>query len=1658
MAKNQRAGWRKAKTRPVVTPSGEFGQRGREGRKLLFRVSMLVTFAVALVVMLSIELLQRPDLDVPLILSVVSKSDARTPSDPLYTAPNPYAAEDVDYFKAWFGGGPQDPSQNVRVIGDLADATGAMGFKTGRLIKAITKPLETAEAGGPGGDMIAIYLSAGGFVDQGTAYLAVGGSRADDDASWIEFDKLLKAINDTLNDRDDSTNVHVVLFIDAARVGPQWEWGIFADSFAQACQSSLSGPTQRLAVILSASPGERSWWDPRKGRGLFPEAIVQALTGQGDKDGDGIVTVGEIEQHLRDQVGRTAEAIWDAKQTPLLVNKATADWDFISQPESEPEPSFTPVEISNIAGDFESNDALWSRHNALKNEIHTPLAFDPLGWAALERKLSRLDALVLAGTGYRGEYSALRNECENDLSEFERGPKSLPSPATLGELAIQDYFFKPPERTPEFQEMVTAWEAKPEIAAVQLPLTEATTTRFLWPWLTESGLKRDQLALAAELLQEKSLVTRDKPAQLLESFWIRFFSAPDLGHANPRVFQTILESQTLSRKAVCAGDLRALFWIRDRLQVLDQSRGECVDRMLSKDADEVAAGEDRWARRVRPELVALAERARRISDAYQLRDEMLHAIPRIAETLLFDVAAFKSYEQIPDTRSQRLVLAATQQLAHLIVALRLPSRDDPRPMEDLEESVFEMETNARQAFDALTRRLTDRQGEAIGSKAEDARGLRQTYALLVGSGTEDHQDRKRVHNKLVEILRQAAPATGTVQATSAGGNEQALADALNWSTIEGQPVWDAWLNLTRSAERGFRPSTDISIEDAFTAKPPNELVASFENAGSRLRAIAKDLQSGKLTEKFSATELLQTSIAEATDGAELEAIRRELAVWDSQVRARTFLFSFAPVPTRRIGEGRFAIDQQLFLYDHADRSMNEFWCQPRSGDPLYFSNAAGRYLATRHQNTLFSRLPPVLGGRDLNKRLADLTELAMQPTTLAPRPTEQNRSGTLLKFVAGKQVDFDVLQPNQVPTGYASFWGRYGDDRQAIRVGGQDADEVVALRVPKTMPTEANAIVAGLFFRGLRRSGEISLNRLEGGKKTVFRLPRYDAPSVRVERDQTEPERLLIVMDCSKSMVLYPSNQPRKRLDDAKEAVTQFIQNLQGDYEVGLILLGDRFGFEERGGKVVNDGKRLHVVERSGNDENDAGWLRGNEREDHNPNLDVRLALPLNPLNPNQRRAVLREIKSLGGIGTTPTYRALLKAYSHLGNRSGHVILLTDGEPKTITMDGAPLDDRVTDAQRIVDSRRKDIHLTIVKYQFRKGDILKRKFPSATILEAATGPDLLKHLESIRSNPEVTWERNRIPASEKGKFLASVPVEQWPPQGTTVRAGQPVQPAEPYSIRVRVNEFDETLDVSSDVTVEGGEEFALLLSDSQLRHQPFDYEYAAMTKINPKKADAGRYLVHVGPKAERQNRQLTLQIALERASRGMSSGDFTPRPSDIWVELTALRSNDGNRRSNTTYVFALPEFEMRQPIPILLNRIDDFPERFDKIETKAWFRFAGKPLSGIDIPIGTAESFTSEELPGVSFRTERSTNESAGIRLTVTEQYSAERKPGTLRVLPTPLPDRASTVVYEDKGVVVRTFDFDDAEASFSLSACDHELIKENSSLFAQGVVDLVFD
>ena len=673
---NPKASWRKStrQAAPGATTTPEFGARGRSRRKLLFQVSALATLAVGLTAMLVIVWLRKPDRDVPLIVAAVTRS-----SDDCFVPISPFALEDVQLWKKWFAADTDDELDNQQVAfqGEVHESTGEMvdiasGSTTagGLISQLTTQGISRAVPGGPKDDMLALCVITQGLVDQNQPYLIVGNSRPEDKATWILVEDLFKAIHTELEQKD----WRAVLFLDANRAGTVWDWGKLDNSFTSHCQQVAGEYEDRLAVIVSCQDGQRSWWDPNQGHSLFARAMLQSFAGDEavDQDGGGI-SVGEIENFLRTQVASDAARTWDAAQHPKLLTESCRDWSFIATPdwpENIKEES-NAVYIETMRNRFAAIDELWRRHNDVREKTHSPLVTDPLQWSILEKRLARLDQLALAGSGSAADFAKTLAVCKNLLNRFERGPVAVRS-ESFPELALAEYFHTLSASDDEnFQQTFDEWAVKADLKADPFDMKddedrEVKLTSALWQWLLSDKQYPDASVGIADALLVQNHVGHhsEAPVRFLESHLIRLLSAPDLGHVGLADSDRVLRLHNQSRQVAFPSDVRASFWMRHRTAGFDSDRMILIDRILGQRSttgmEDSLAGIEKAAEK-------LILRASEISDAYLLRDQLLHEIPRISETLLGDDTGFADNGE----RIAGLLRAATEATRQLEQQLRL---------------------------------------------------------------------------------------------------------------------------------------------------------------------------------------------------------------------------------------------------------------------------------------------------------------------------------------------------------------------------------------------------------------------------------------------------------------------------------------------------------------------------------------------------------------------------------------------------------------------------------------------------------------------------------------------------------------------------------------------------------------------------------------------------------------------------------------------------------------------------------------------------------------------------------------------------------------------------------------------------------------------------
>ncbi len=114
----------------------------------------------------------------------------------------------------------------------------------------------------------------------------------------------------------------VILVIDACFSGAYQKGMLIAKASPLAID--VIKPAKRLknGIIITAS-GERevASWYPEKKHGLFTYYFLKGISGSADKDGDKVITLGELKEYLKKEVSYMARRLYGREQHPRIEGK-----------------------------------------------------------------------------------------------------------------------------------------------------------------------------------------------------------------------------------------------------------------------------------------------------------------------------------------------------------------------------------------------------------------------------------------------------------------------------------------------------------------------------------------------------------------------------------------------------------------------------------------------------------------------------------------------------------------------------------------------------------------------------------------------------------------------------------------------------------------------------------------------------------------------------------------------------------------------------------------------------------------------------------------------------------------------------------------------------------------------------------------------------------------------------------------------------------------------------------------------------------------------------------------------------------------------------------------------------------------------------------------
>jgi hypothetical protein len=511
-------------------------------------------------------------------------------------------------------------------------------------------------------------------------------------------------------------------------------------------------------VLNSAGPGQIAWAAPELKGSVFGYFLWQALNGAADLDQSGnrdkVVSLQELTRYLKAYVGQWVTERRADIQEPMLL-PADADFPVVfrrsSQPTTVPAPGEADPRWRQIA-------ALWEKHAELRRSASA--GFQPVAWEEFQQKLLRLEQLVEAGAAYDDEFNDTRKRAESLAAMLVHDPVG-------GDVAkysfplLQQYGERP--SAAELAAVTAPWKkppvddksaAKPNAKAAPKPVDAARPYSYClaslaaWDWLLADPAHVSDLPTALKFLD----AANERPAHdPIEMHFLRMLAEhldpPLRQNGADRVYRAIL-ARNIAEQAAAPADVRALYWLQQRMASVDQSRRDAEDRLFVGSPEALTEADALWNSAVGENsrggaYGAAIDRAGEIAAAFQLRDRAWADLPHLARWIL---------------ARQQDAESADEQLRRAIDGARTLSLELDSHLADAEWPAESVAAAARldAALKTLHGMFQDECAE-LKTAGEDKQTLRRIAAVLAVpllSGSE----RNRLRDEYLSIGRKIAPA------------------------------------------------------------------------------------------------------------------------------------------------------------------------------------------------------------------------------------------------------------------------------------------------------------------------------------------------------------------------------------------------------------------------------------------------------------------------------------------------------------------------------------------------------------------------------------------------------------------------------------------------------------------------------------------------------------------------------------------------------------------------------------------------------------------------------------------------------------------------------------------------------------------------------------
>jgi hypothetical protein len=1242
--------------------------------------------AVTLIAGFLVYLMYRP-MRTPLLMAAVTRYAPPWP-------PNAWAQEDVQGLAVL-------DRREVATCVQLAWESHDAGLRQLRSRLAAVRP------GGPGRNVVIVYLSLHGAVDaQGRPCLIPPGA-ATDDRDWLPLRELLHSL--FIEDRPGRVpdRVRKLLILDAGRIASNWGAGILYNAFAERLPEVLSElSVPNLAVLNSSRPGQTAWASPELGGSVFGHFLSRALQGAADVEQgnhDGKVSLQELSRYVTAHVRQWSLENRADVQTPMLY-PADLDMELVYALPVAHQAAESPS--STLDPRWDDIARLWLRHHELARS--RPYRRCPLAWETFQHQLLRLEQLALAGTAYDDEFRQTKTEAAvlADRLAALAGPRRLPAytlslaarfgwwseeqadrvgqqspwneaepPVTAaaaatsesasgGRSAAQDAEPEELEETTAAARQETADDALPadktatakpaEVAetAADPPSPPAATARYdyypaaaaAWTWCLEDAT-RDRLERVLAFLA----LAEDRPAaDVAEIHFLRILSEQLDWTAAAQCVPDALFVRRWASNAGAPAEAQAQYLLQSLVDRADAARRLGDDALLVGTATALAEADTYWTTAVGSVEAAAGYRwavhtADRAAAAVALRDRAWAEIPGLARWALRSSRTSKNAEQ---GELRELVLGAHSLSAEIERAIHQGGMTP-------ELAAAQTQLEARLA--AWEKTLADENYRLRAMAGEDQGTLRAIEDLLSGPLVSG-DDRNRLREKYLRIARTLWTATGGGATNVA---EPAGAGAADAGPRPLDPLLPSREHLAVTIlDRSFLESAPGTGEFRAAAgeATPADAVLSREEQVTLLTAQGATVRSWLVTVRtVAATAVAQTqqAVERSASSPQPEAsVRAGASQADRLVRAAAGLVGRSlwtdprDEPSWQLAE----LDLRHLLNWQARRSLDDFWGSGADGSPLYFQAVVGEYLAAARE------LGQPLGAPSgEERRLAERNDLLVQAAAQGIQMTSQD---LLVDALEPSLVQTTSAAPAEhLPAGVSAFSVHMTDGR-TVPLSPPDPLQAPLGRLPV-------AVAASSAAEELRYG---LLNQADWAQSRSLETVVYYRGHVWRSEFFVQPAQGL-------EIVYEPPRYPRP-------AVTVFGQARQ---QASVVFILDCSGsMMRRLGGIETQGRLIDLARGTleaillrliGPDDpfrvgvlaygHRCGWNPAPGRHDElvvpdparpgqfvpappdfalHPNSDVEAILPLGAFSDRVRRDVEPRLAALSAMGQTPLYLAIIQA------------------------------------------------------------------------------------------------------------------------------------------------------------------------------------------------------------------------------------------------------------------------------------------------------------------------------------------------------------------------------------------------------------------------------